>query len=293
MPLPTAQRSRTSAEPGIPAEARFQPAAPASAPAPYAPAPYKEVRALGRGIALLEAAADLGWAPIGVLAAYTGIDRASVYRLVRTLEQTGYLTRREDGAVALTARVLQLGDGVRHGDLMAQVIAPFLRQLTLRVLWPSDFAVLASGRITIQASSHRHSPISVHRHLVGRTQPLLRSALGLAYLSALSREELHSTLAVIGRLGGQDAADLRAMQNIERQLEKVHRNGYAAAVGLVERKIGAIALPVRLRHRPVGAANIVFFRSALTPSEAAATCLGPLRDAIAGAEAALAAQLAP
>jgi IclR family mhp operon transcriptional activator len=257
-----------------------------------ADSPYKSVRALSRGIEILEAAADLGWARISTLAAYTGIDRATLYRLVQTLEEKGYLIRRaEDGAVALTARVLQLSDGVHHNSLAAQVITPFLQQLTRRVLWPSDFAVLASGRITIEASSHKFSPMSVHRHLVGKTRSLLRSALGIAYLSALSREDLRNTLAVVSRLGGPDAADLRGIRDVEAYLESVHRNGYAFSEGRIERNISAIALPVRLGHKPVGAVNIVFFRSAMTPAEAAAAYLPPLREAIAGAEAVLAAQV--
>jgi IclR family mhp operon transcriptional activator len=145
--------------------------------------------------------------------------------------------------------------------------------------------------MTIQASSHKFSPLTVHRKLVGKTRSLLRSALGRAYLSALSRDDLENTLAIVRRIGCPDARDLQSFGTVDRILEEVHRKGYAYSVGLIEENIGAIALPVRMGRRPIGAVNIVFFRSALTASEAAATCLGPLRQTIAGAEAALAAQI--
>lgn len=254
--------------------------------------PYKEIRAVTRALEVLEAAADLGWARIGELASYSGIDRATLYRLVHTLERKGYVTRRpDDGAISLTDRILQLGDGVRYEDVAAQVMSPFMRELTQKILWPSDFATLVAGRITIQASSHKYSPMSVHRRLVGKTRPLLRSALGLAYLSALGRAELRHTLEVARRIGFSDPRDIEALGNIERRIDEVHQKGYAESVGLVEDNISAIALPVRLGRKPIGSINIAFFRSALTPAAAAETCLGPLRDMIARAEAALAAHI--
>ncbi|GEO86941.1 hypothetical protein RNA01_38730 [Ciceribacter naphthalenivorans] len=56
--------------------------------------------------------------------------------------------------------------------------------------------------------------------------------------------------------------------------------------------ISAIALPVRSRRRVVGAINIVFFRRALSPEEAARKYLDPLRDCVRRAEQALAERLA-
>ncbi len=256
-----------------------------------AASPYQEIRAVARAIEVLEAAADLGTVKIGELASYSGIDRATLYRLVHTLKRKGYLKRRsEDGAISLTERILQIADGVRYDDVATQVVSPFMKHLTEAVLWPSDFATLLAGRITIQASSHRYSPMSVHRRLVGKTRPLFRSALGLAYLSALNRNDLLHILDVSSRVGLTDPRDLAARKDIDQRIDAVHRKGYAESVGLVEENIRAIALPVRLGRKPVGAMNIVFFRSALTPAAAADAYLNQLRDTVARAETALSVQ---
>lgn len=248
--------------------------------------PYPEIRAVTRAIELLEAAADLGWARVGQFANYTGIDRGTLYRLIHTLEQKGYLVRRaEDGAVALTERVVLLSDGVRHEDVATQVLSQALRELTERVLWPSDFATLVAGHMVISASSHKYSPVSIHRRLVGKTRPLLRSALGLAYLASLGKNDLARTLDVVRRVGALDVRDMAVLTNIELHLEEVHLRGYASSVGLVEENISAIALPVKLGRKSIGAVNIAFFRSAMSPAEAAATCLNPMRECIAWAEA--------
>ncbi|MEO3480030.1 IclR family transcriptional regulator C-terminal domain-containing protein [Phaeobacter sp. CAU 1743] len=253
--------------------------------------PYKEIRAVTRALNLLEAAGDLGWAKVGELATFTGIDRATLYRLIHTLELKGYLMRRaEDGSVSLTERVHQLSDGVRYEDVATQIMSQKLQELTEQVIWPSDFATLVSGQMVIQASSHKYSPVSVHRRLVGKTRSVLRSALGLAYLSSLGRSDLARTLDVLHRIGTLDGQDLAILGNIDGRLDEIHRRGYALSVGLIEENISAIALPVKLGRKSIGAVNIAFFRTAMSPAEAAATCLQPLRECIARSEAALKAQ---
>lgn len=254
--------------------------------------PYKEIRAVSRAFDLLEAVGELGWAKVGELANYTGIDRGTLYRLIHTLVMKGYLVRRaEDGSVALSERVVMLSDGVRQEDVATKVLSQAMRELTGRVLWPSDFATLVAGRMVICASSHKYSPVSVHRRLVGKTRPLLRSALGLAYLASLGKNDLSRTLDMACRLGVLDQRDVAIRPAIERRLEEVHMRGYACSVGLVEENISAIALPVKLGPKSIGAVNIAFFRSAMTPAEAAAICLNPMRECIAWAEATMLAQM--
>lgn len=249
---------------------------------------YRDVRALVRGIDILEALAELGWVKPSVLAGYAGIDRGSVYRLVSTLVNKGYVMRRqEDGAVALTRKAELLADGVRDDEMLSQLVAPYIRRLTEQVLWPSDFATLSGGAVTIQMSSHNTSPMSIHRRLVGRKLPALRSALGRAILSAMSPEALDATLSSLARLGGPDADDIRDRAQVRHVLRQVLEAGYASSAGLTEDNISAIALPVVAGPRTVGAVNIVFFRSAMTPAEAAARYLEALRSCVGRIEAAV------
>jgi len=254
---------------------------------------YKDVRSLGRGMRILEALGELGWVKLGTLSAYVEIDRSTVYRLVNTLSQMGYLVRRrEDGAVALTSKIARIADGVRDDDLIAQTVAPFMRDLTDVVLWPSDFASFTGGAVTIQVSTHQMSPMSLHRGLIGKHRPLIRSALGRAILSEMEPNELDAALAIAGRLGSPDARDIRDRVVVDRIIREVRKTGYASSVGATEANISAIALPVRSKRRVVGAINIVFFRSALSPEEAARKYLDPLRDCVRRAEQALAETLA-
>lgn len=263
-------------------------------PKSTAATPYREIRAVTRAFELLEATSDLGWSKVSELAAYTGIDRGTLYRLLHTLELKGYIARRaEDGTVSLTERILQVGDGVRQDDLVINVMSQLTRELTEQVIWPSDFGTLIGGQMVIQASSHKYSPVSVHRRMVGRTRPLLRSALGLAYLSSLNQADLERTLDIARRIGASEADDLNNLTYVKGKISEVHLRGYALSSGLVEQNISAIALPVRLGRKTLGAVNIVFFRSAMSPEEAEKSCLLHLRGMVARAEVLIKARALP
>lgn len=230
---------------------------------------YKDVRSLSRGLSLIEALGAVGWMKLGQLSDATGIDRTTVYRLVNTLEEDGYVIRRtEDGAISLSRKLLNISQNLNNDDLVSQVVLRHLSALTHSIKWPSDFAVLSQGALRIVASTHSQSPMSIHRAMVGNTRPLFRSALGKAYLAALPEDELAEILELIASGGGPDAADLRAFERIRRALAEVREAGFAAAVGTTEAKISAIALPVRQTNTIIGAINIIFLRSALTLEQA-------------------------
>jgi len=251
--------------------------------------PYKDVRALARGLKVIEALSETGWARIGELSTAIDIDRSSLYRLINTLVQLGYVVRRkEDGAVALTVKIAHIAECLRDGDVVAQIAAPFMRELTREVLWPSDFASFIRGSVTIRFSTHKISPMSVHRGVIGTNRHLFRSAIGSAILSAMMPAELDAALDIVERLGGEEAEYARNRHAVDRLLEAVREAGYASSTGALESNISAIAVPLFGPDRRVaGAINLIFFRRAMTTAEAARRHLSAMRQCVDGIEQAL------
>ncbi|UZW57224.1 helix-turn-helix domain-containing protein [Sphingobium sp. JS3065] len=251
--------------------------------------PYKDVRSLVRGLRVIEMLSELGWAKVGELSAAAGIQRSSAYRLVNTLEQLGYVTRRsDDGAVALTTKFAYLADALKDDDIVTQFAWPSLFELSKDVLWPCDFASFEGGKVLIRLSTHKISPMSIHRGMVGKERYLMRSALGLAILSGMAEDELESSLSIIERMGGSNAEDVRNRETLHRTLDTVRARGYASSAGQTEAKISAIAMPVRsAQERVAGAVNIVFFRSVMTTEQAADRYLEKLRMCVREVERSL------
>lgn len=251
--------------------------------------PYKDVRSLVRGLQIIEVLSELGPVKMSELSEKSGIERSSAYRLVKTLAQLGYVTRRDDdGTIALTAKFAYLADALKDDDVVTQFAWPPLFDLSKDVLWPCDFASFDSGKILIRISTHKISPMSIHRAMVGKERHLLRSALGLAILAAMTEEERESSLAIIEALGGPAAEDVRDRDAIGRLAEGVRARGYASSAGQTESKISAIALPVMAPHgRVAGAVNIIFFRSVMTTEQAAQRYLPRLRECVTKIEQSL------
>jgi IclR family mhp operon transcriptional activator len=251
--------------------------------------PYKDIGSLMRGLQIIETLSRLGWTKIGQLSSAAGVERSSAYRLVNTLVQLGYVARRtEDGAVALTAKFAYLADALKYDDIVTQFAWPSLFELSKDVLWPCDFASLEGGKVLIRLSTHNISPMSIHRAMAGKERYLIRSALGLAILSAMPPKELDSSLAIVDQLGGINADDIRDREAVQRLAVTVRERGYASSAGQTESKISAIALPVMAPHgRVAGAVNIVFFRSVMTAEQAAERYLDKLQNCVNGIEQSL------
>lgn len=231
---------------------------------------YPRVRALERGLEIVDALSQVGWATPSQLAKYTGINRATIYRLLHTLEQNGYVyCRLEDGSYFLTHRFRNIADGVKDEDWVSQVISPHLGNLLSQVRWPSDFAMLTSGRLVIRESTHRFSPMSIHRAMVGKEVPLLRSSLGIAFLSAVSDESREQILS-LASLAADDKNHLANNRDeLMRQIRFARARSYAESVGGADPHLSGIAYPVCWRNYVLGSVNIMFFARAMSPTEVA------------------------
>lgn len=249
---------------------------------------YAQVRALERGLELLMRLNERGQATPKELAEATGIDRATVYRLLKTLGNLGFVAPGSSaGRYGLLPKVRRLSDGFTARDAVCRIVAPELWNLLAKVAWPSDFAVFDGGAMVIRDTTHPFSPFSIHRAMIGRERPLTRSALGLALLEAASPKLRRELLSIAATQRG----DRINAEVLRHQLNEVKLRGYGWSAGAVEDRIGAIALPVRFEGQPLGAVNIIFFRSSMSSAEAAARFLPALKATVASIEHRLADEL--
>ncbi len=242
---------------------------------------HRSVRSLSRGLALVRELNVTGPSSAQALAARTGLNRTTCYRLLQTLRQDGFVTFDAKSALfGLTAQVRMLSDGVSTRDLSSQAALPPMFTLLEEVSWPSDFAVFELGFAMIQESTHSFSPFSIHRSMVGRRRSLVRSALGRAILSTASPALRREMLDIAASFAPEDAALARDRTFINRMVSRTRRDGYASSVGETEPGISAIALPIAGSGPVLGSLNIVFFSSAMTPEIAAKRYLRAMRRAV-------------
>lgn len=242
---------------------------------------HRSVRALSRGLALIRELNVTGPSSVQQLAGRTGLNRTTCYRLLQTLQQDGFVAADEESAVfGLTAQVRMLSEGVSTRDLSSQAALPPMFALLDDVSWPSDFAVFELGSMMIRESTHSFSPFSIHRSMVGRRRPLIKSALGRAILSAAPPALRREMLEIAATFVPEDAALAKDSSLIDHIVSQTRKDGYASSVDETEQGISAIALPIDGAHSVLGSLNLVFFSSAMTPEIAAERYLPAMKTAV-------------
>ncbi|WPB58359.1 IclR family transcriptional regulator [Xylophilus sp. GOD-11R] len=164
-------------------------------------------RTLRRGLQLLDVVLQHRGEGVRVagLCRACGLQRATVYRLLATLIESGYVVQRDRWRYAPGPRARALLQPPPADDLAAR-LQPVLARVSAACGEPS-FAVVAEGRMShCIARQLGTQPIQVLVVEVGRRQPLGVGAAGLALLSAMPPAESAAIVAAnaqaLPRYGG-------------------------------------------------------------------------------------------
>jgi IclR family mhp operon transcriptional activator len=161
------------------------------------------IRALQRGISVLQALNQLNGARPADIAAATDIPRPSVYRLLKTLEQMGLVSKDHfSNRWRPTLHVKSLSSGYRDEDWVCQIAVPHMIELGRDVLWPVDLAAFRNHQMEVRESTHQLSPYSVNHGMVGRQMPLLETASGRAMLAFMPEDQRSALLNHVTEVTG-------------------------------------------------------------------------------------------
>jgi IclR family mhp operon transcriptional activator len=263
-------------------------------PSKVRPRKVKTIRALDRGLEVLQVLLASSACSLRDLHKATRLSKATLTRILMTLAQRGLVWQRlADGAWVPSHTLRTNAARVGEDDELLEVSGPILESLCERVKWPS---VLAVPRLTwmevVETNSPRAYFHEVHLGPVGYRVHMLQSSTGRAYLAHCSAAERE---AVLQRLQhSNDPADAVAKETalIERVLEQTRRQGYGQRelhFGGYYSKGGpdadpaytSIAVPICLAERVIGCVNLTWIARAATANEIAARHLADLKDAAA------------
>jgi DNA-binding IclR family transcriptional regulator len=200
-----------------------------------------EVTALARGLTVLRriAAAD---APLSnrELTELTGIPKPTVSRITATLVSAGFLFRLPDSErFVLTSSVLELSNGfLRNFDIRARS-RPFLIELAERTSLSVHLAVRDRLDMVVIDAIKPRSAVLVSRLEVGSRMDLSRTAVGRAYLAALSEADRQSLLTGLQAAAGDEWGHISS--RLDAALQETAAQGFAIATGEWYEGLNAIA----------------------------------------------------
>jgi DNA-binding IclR family transcriptional regulator len=219
---------------------------------------------LDRSLDVLEFLAERGEAGAGEVSQELALPRASLYRLLNTLEARGYIAR------APRSRRFRLGVAIQalasqaSTSLVVNLAAPALADLCLKTGETANLGVLSGGRIFYAAS---RDGLHVPRMpaTVGDEIEPHATAIGKAILAAVPAKDRAALLGPAPYAAFTDRTVTSAAQ-LERELAVAAQRGYAVDDG--EIAVGAVCIAAVIldgKGYPVGALSISGINERLPP----------------------------
>jgi IclR family transcriptional regulator, mhp operon transcriptional activator len=251
----------------------------------------KTIRALERGLQVLDALRANPISPLQDLHRATRIPKPTLLRILHTLDRAGLVSRRlADGHYRLSASAGVVRKRDRH-DRVAEAAAPVLFRLCEKVKWPSDLFVAAGDCMEKRETSRPYSPFTIPAmpQKIGVPVGWLMTGVGRAYLAWCSEKERNEILERLRKLNRPGDGLARDPKRFDKILAETRRRGYATrdpsfvpvTDGGAPFPDGAAAIAVALSDgtRVHGSINILWIKSAFTVEDFAARHLADLQAA--------------
>lgn len=228
------------------------------------------VRALARGLSILRFLNRTGAARVTEIAAELNLPRPTVYRLLHTLEQEGYiLYSGSDSRVRVSSLAAALGDNWSLRSRLCHAASPILARFTDTYVWPVDLSIYEDCHMVIQESTHSRSPLSVDPGMVGYDLPILRSSAGRAYLSVCDPTEREIIIDLLRTEAVPADIPYLDPDWLDHNLTTYFQQGYATRGPRSFRpKTSSLAVPILADDRALGCLSIIWVTKAMTMKQA-------------------------
>ena len=152
-------------------------------------AAVKSIGALSRGLAVMHAVEESSALTLAELHLRTGIPKASLLRILKTLIESGWVIRHElERRYAPAAAPGNSGAAAQWRARLSALAAPVRVTLEKRVPWPTDLAVRDGSTMLILDAHRPINSLAVNYRVLGFRPAMLVSSLGRCYLAFALRK---------------------------------------------------------------------------------------------------------
>jgi len=178
------------------------------------------------------------------LAMETGLHPSTAHRILGAMSMNGFVERADPGTYRLGIRLLELGNLVKSRINIRDSAMPLMRQIHQRIGESVNLGVRQGDEIVyVERTSSGRSSVRVV-HLVGARAPLHVTAVGKLYLVEDGAQKVKEYAKRTG-LPGYTPASITTLAALEKELERVRREGVAVDNEEIELGLRCIAAPVR------------------------------------------------
>lgn len=253
----------------------------------------KPISALARGLDVLLTVQEMRAVSLHDLHRKTAIPKASLIRILLTLNRKGLVWQRLADGAYMPSHRLQEHIRFDDADRLVEVAAPKLEKLCKKVRWPSVLAVPRLGYMEVIETNSPKASFDLIVGPVGVHIDLLRSACGRAYLAFCQPGERDAALS---RLRQQSPAGPRTAWDrawIDRMVNSTRARGYSIRArdysGVYNDDRTSIGMPVMVGGNVSCCVNITWRRKVMTAEAIADLHIEALRETTMAIERDLAA----
>ena len=233
------------------------------------------VRGSLRGLEVLQALNRNNFATVLELSRATGLPRPTVYRMLATLVEAGFVVRPNDGEVyCLHSSVRSLSSGFDDAAEAVEFARKPAEEFSAEVGWPVYVHTFQAGAMVTRHIVRSPRELALPR--MGSSVPLLASSPGRAFLSEIDEEKRGMLLEQLLRGGGASASASKV-----REAECMVRDASYYGCGFRDQgmvpRTCSLAVPIRVADKPVAFMTVVVMRSVMSVNKAIDTYLPAAR----------------
>jgi IclR family acetate operon transcriptional repressor len=201
------------------------------------------IASLQRGLRLLSlfASEEHGLSATDV-ARLSGLPVSTVHRFLVNLESTGFLSYDPRGIYQLGVASVSLGQAARANLDLRRVSLPYLQQLNHHTRETVHLTVRHALTAVYVDKLDSPEPLRIHSR-IGASVPLYCTAVGKVMLAGMPEPALEKTLAQL-EMKRFTENTVRNLQELQTELQRVRKNGYACDLEEHESHIRCIAAPI-------------------------------------------------
>lgn len=243
---------------------------------------FKPVIALARGLEILRVINESGRTTVHRLHEKTGLDKATIVRMLETLSYEGYVMRDANEAVyAPTGRTLLLSQGYDQHLWIGRTAEPILQEFRRQVGWPSDIAFL-DGDAMVVAQTTREDNSMIFGRRPGFRFPMLGTSLGLSYLAFCDESRQKRIIDTLAANPDHWNDLARNPKRLHKLLAEIRQRGYALMDNRYSRtvfnnSVWALGTAVKTDNEVFASINIMMLRNAMPIEEGIRRYAEPLR----------------
>lgn len=259
----------------------------------------KSIRALARGLEVLQILQRSGAQGLHALHHRSGLPKATLLRILKTLMDQGLVWQRMvDDAYVPSYTLTELAGRINAELALGEAASPVLSALSDRIEWPSVLAVprLTHMEVIETNASRSHFP-DIALGPVGFRVNMLRSASGRAFIAACEDPVRDAVLDALRRSGSPGDRGAQDAALVARVIAETRAQGYGlrdpdfggdfnAGRAQVDDGRDSLGVAIRLGNHVPGTINITWARRVFRREQAVARFLPHVQaaaDAIAGA----------